>query len=66
MKGQYQERPKKAKKTPAAADEGGVESKKKKKSNKEQPKTSQNVNSAQQFRSAPMASMPPAAYQQSK
>lgn len=63
MKGQFQERPKKAKKTPAPADDGV--DKKKKKLGKDQPKVNQNNNPAQQFRPTPMATMPPAAFQPS-
>ncbi len=63
MKGQFQERPKKPKKVPAAP-EDGVDAKKKKKA-KDQPKTNQNVNPAQQFRPNPMAALPPQAFPQS-
>ncbi|XKL64130.1 hypothetical protein PGB90_004216 [Kerria lacca] len=62
IKGQFQERPKKVKKIPATQ-EDGVDNKKKKKT-KDQVKSSQNINQAQQFRPNPMANIPPQGFPQ--
>jgi len=61
MKGQFQERPKKPKKIPAAP-EDPIE-KKKKKLNKEQPAKGDQNN---QFHTAPMGGMPAAMFASSK
>lgn len=57
MKGQFQERPKKPKKTPAAPDESGIDAKKKKKA-KEPVKTNQKVNPTQLYPPNPMGGLP--------
>lgn len=58
MKGQFQERPKKPKKTPAAPDESGIDAKKKKKA-KEPVKPNQKVNPGQLYPPNPMGGLPP-------
>lgn len=65
MKGQFQERPKKPKKTPAPPEDSGIDAKKKKKA-KDQVKPNQKINPAQMYPPNAMGGMPPQGFVQSK